>query len=635
VTKQRSIQGIFGSAEAEPVPRTVTVDDFHLLIADGALRQISYRGVEIVRRLDCPIRDQNWGTHTPAGVEERLDDTDGWLDYRRTFSVGDGQLSGILAFTIEPGGPLTARIDLTAIEDFTTSRAGFTLLHPITDVAGHTLSVTHADGTEETTAFPKMVAPGQPVFDIRRLRHKVGNVDVSIEFSGEIFEMEDQRNWTDASYKTYCRPLRLAIPYVIKAGETVSQEIRITASAIAGTAKPAPSPPPEPVRFARPGDARVSPDILLAAAAGWVTEPENGANDIAGVNGIVARLEGHETGQEEWIRFLAQHGCGPETYCDLEIIVPNGADPAQHLRLVAVNISKQGIKPRHVFSLPADYLRSYQPNGDWPQGLTPEDCARAAEKAFPDATIGVGMMSNFTEVNRRRPAKDIGSYLTFGTTAIVHAADDRSVLETLEAFSHIFATARSFNGARDIRLGLVAIGMRTNPYGAGVAPNPERNRLAMAMDDPRQHGRFAASFAVAASAIAAQSGCGALALAAPAGPFSMTTGEVKPEPNPLCHVASGLSLLAGKPLVVLKDAPPCVYGITVQNTGGLEGICTNASLDPVVLTFDQPVAAMCLEEHSAPVARSGSWRSLAQATTTQSLNLRPCEVVYFASKQIL
>lgn len=26
------------------------------------------------------------------------------------------------------------------------------------------------------------------------------------EFEGDVFEMEDQRNWTDASYKTYCTP---------------------------------------------------------------------------------------------------------------------------------------------------------------------------------------------------------------------------------------------------------------------------------------------------------------------------------------------------------------------------------------------------------------------------------------------
>jgi hypothetical protein len=42
---------------------------------------------------------------------------------------------------------------------------------------------------------------------------------------GDVFEMEDQRNWSDASYKTYVRPLALPWPYRIPAGETVTQRI--------------------------------------------------------------------------------------------------------------------------------------------------------------------------------------------------------------------------------------------------------------------------------------------------------------------------------------------------------------------------------------------------------------------------
>ena len=45
----------------------------------------------------------------------------------------------------------------------------------------------------------------------------------SIGFVGEVFEIEDQRNWTDASYKTYCRPLARPFPYRIEPGETVEQ----------------------------------------------------------------------------------------------------------------------------------------------------------------------------------------------------------------------------------------------------------------------------------------------------------------------------------------------------------------------------------------------------------------------------
>ena len=32
-------------------------------------------------------------------------------------------------------------------------------------------------------------------------------MEAELAFEGDIFEMEDQRNWTDASFKTYCTPL--------------------------------------------------------------------------------------------------------------------------------------------------------------------------------------------------------------------------------------------------------------------------------------------------------------------------------------------------------------------------------------------------------------------------------------------
>ena len=39
--------------------------------------------------------------------------------------------------------------------------------------------------------------------------------------------MEDQRNWTDASFKTYSRPLALPFPYSVAAGERVARRSRV------------------------------------------------------------------------------------------------------------------------------------------------------------------------------------------------------------------------------------------------------------------------------------------------------------------------------------------------------------------------------------------------------------------------
>jgi hypothetical protein len=46
--------------------------------------------------------------------------------------------------------------------------------------------------------------------------------------------MEDHRNWTDASFKTYVRPLALPWPYALPAGEGVTQSVTVT---LRGTAR--------------------------------------------------------------------------------------------------------------------------------------------------------------------------------------------------------------------------------------------------------------------------------------------------------------------------------------------------------------------------------------------------------------
>ena len=40
--------------------------------------------------------------------------------------------------------------------------------------------------------------------------------------------MEDQRNWTDASFKTYCTPLARPFPVPVQAGDRVDQRVALT-----------------------------------------------------------------------------------------------------------------------------------------------------------------------------------------------------------------------------------------------------------------------------------------------------------------------------------------------------------------------------------------------------------------------
>jgi hypothetical protein len=225
--------------------------------------------------------------------------------------------------------------------------------------------------------------------------------------------------------------------------------------------------------------------------------------------------------------------------------------------------------------------------------------------AFPEAEVGGGMLTNFTEFNRCRPDADAIDFATFGTTAIVHAADDRSVLETLEALGDVFATARTIAATRPLRLGLMSIGMRSNPYGAAVAENPGGARVAMARADPRQRAPFGAAFAVAVAAAAARGGVAAYAPAMTGGPLGMgEDGQLWP----IYHVVASLAALAGEPVEVAGR--PSSGFVSILGTGrrGVRGVVANLGPETELFAAPAGTAALVLDAGSAAdAAREPAW----------------------------
>ena len=67
------------------------------------------------------------------------------------------------------------------------------------------------------------------MMDLRAITHAFApGVSVECRMEGDTFEMEDQRNWTDASYKTYVRPLALPWPYTLAKGTVIEQAVRLS-----------------------------------------------------------------------------------------------------------------------------------------------------------------------------------------------------------------------------------------------------------------------------------------------------------------------------------------------------------------------------------------------------------------------
>jgi hypothetical protein len=217
------------------------------------------------------------------------------------------------------------------------------------------------------------------------------------------------------------------------------------------------------------------------------------------------------------------------------------------------------------------------------------------------------MFSYFTELNRRRVPAGLLDFVQHATSAIVHAADDRSVMETLESLPHVVRSVRALFGEVPYHLGPANIGMGFNPYGASTAANPDRRRLAMAREEPRADGLFAAAWAAGYLARAAAGGVDSVTLMAPGGPFGVATRE---GPRPAFHVVRAFAAASGAPVLACASSDPQrVLACACDARGGRFAWLVNltAGTQEVALAGLEPVRLVRLDgrvPEERPVART-------------------------------
>ena len=622
---------IFGCANQHDKSRSLEIGDLSFEFNAETVRAISWKGKEVVRGISWPVRDPNWITmpQESPDAEIRTDGSEIAIDLR--FSVGGGALKCSLKLRTDASGSVDARLEMEAVRSFKTNRAGFTVLHPILGVAGEPLSIRHSDGSRERTEFPALISPGQPAFDIIGMEHTVSGIQVEIAFEGETFEMEDQRNWSDGSYKTYCRPLKVPFTYEISEGEIVRQAIRVDVS---GDGQSASGKPSSKISELEELDAKF-PEIGLAIESGWICGEENTAALKDDRPSFLLLRTGSDAGREflaESSRLAAELGAP----INAEFVLRDESDPAEGLQAIAAMLSDAGIQPEQVMALPQAFLASHQPSGPWPTGMQPQDAAIAARKAFPRLKIGGGMLTNFTEFNRCPPDPSACDYFTYGVTPLVHAADDRSVIETLESYKAIFASGEALCPNLPCRLGLVSIGMRSNPYGAGVADNPAQSRQTMAMYDPRHASLFGAAWIVGAIASTAEHRIEAMTIGAPAGPFGVVS-ETQPVPRicydghperkvyPMYHVFRSAVRLANCPRVRIRGLGSGLHCFAAKRGGRIEAVVSN--LGNSASEFVAPSVesnAVVMDENTFPDAVADrNWIKNCMQNVAGSISLRP------------
>jgi len=208
-------------------PRRLRVGSLEATWDRGGLRWITYDDTEILRGILLTARDADWRTLQAAiGGLHISADTD-------TFSIEydahwRGQRFGVDGQVTFKGGSdwIEAGVTARVATETVAQRLGLVVLHP-SAVSGRPFEVTQ-DNAARRGEFPVMVVPDRVATEVRSLSWQPADgLEAALLFQGEPWEIEDQRAWTDASFKGYSPPLSRPHPVKNRAGVVVETRIRL------------------------------------------------------------------------------------------------------------------------------------------------------------------------------------------------------------------------------------------------------------------------------------------------------------------------------------------------------------------------------------------------------------------------
>ena len=544
-----------GTTQAEPAPTKLQAGSLSVEFQDGALRYLRYAGQEVVRAISFLARDENWGTHALNPGDVHVEQGADRFEVRFTGACGPtGRELHLRASIVgRADGTLEFRATAALEADLLTNRTGFVVLHPL-DVSGSPVVVETVDGERRDTRFPEQIDPLQPFRDIRALttRHS-DTLSAEVRLEGDTFEMEDQRNWSDASFKTYVRPLALPWPYTLDKGSTLEQAVTVRVQAHAPVRAGEAASRPARVALGAP-TAQPMPQLGIGVRAEHLHDALRHADALRALRPayFIAHVDVRHDDLASALPAFAQLADASAVPYVLEVVLNgDGGNPRQELADVAAAIRGR-TQPAALQVSPAPDLKAVLPGSPWPRCPSFDDVFAAARAAFPGVPLGGGSFAYFTELNRKRPPLGQIDYVTFTTCPIVHAADDRSVMETLGTLPFIAASAAALAGHTPLRVGPSTIAARDNPYGAATLPNepgPAGRRVCLTDNDPRQRGLFAAAWNLGYFAAFAAGGVGHIALSELTGPRGLFDGT---RPTPLHHLLASLAAARGAKLVTTR-----------------------------------------------------------------------------------
>lgn len=587
-----------------PPPETLALraGDVALEFEAGDLRYVRAFGVEAVRRIYTSVRDVNWNTIT--GEVTGLQVETSAAAFRIRFDSRHRTSEIDFAWSADIQGEADGRVSYTmdgrALKAFRYCRVGFCLLHPIVGTAGRPFRATGPAGVVDGT-MPWLIAPQPyeddlplPVFPAySQLEVDLdGGARLSYEIEGDLFELEDQRNWTDGSLKAYCTPASLGFPHNAEAGQRFFQRLSMSVSA------PATAGAGEALRSVATTSRGRPPTLTIGPAAGSM--PSIGF----GVSSQTTRLADREIELVRKLRpahlrvdlHLSRPGWAAEldrasreavaVGTGLEVAVFTGDNPLGELADLAGSLTARAVTRFLVFDErdAADKSTSAE---------LMAMARRLLSSACPGAQFVGGTNGNFAELNRTPPPPGAYDAVCYPVNPQVHAFDDRSLIEAIDGQGDTVRTARSFF---DGPVAVSAVTLKP-PFNQAATEDEEPTPTGdlPARVDVRQMSRFAAAWTVGSLRALAESGAESLTFFETAGwlgLFETAAGSPLADrfPSrpgmifPVYRVFEAVADARGATILECRSSEPLLAdGLALSIAGSVRVLAANLSSKPAIV----------------------------------------------------
>ena len=476
---------------------TLRAGQLRATFVDGDLRDVRWLDSPVAQRIYMAVRDRVWNTipATIANLTVTQDAAAFVVEFDATNRHGEIEFDWHCSIVGDPSGALAYEWTGRAGRDFEYCKIGLNVHHGVAEHLGRPYSIRtgtgSVDGRFEADIVPQLVENGTLTamtasFD--QLNVQVDGADVTFDFVGDLFELQDHRNWADANWKTYGTPLAAGFPMTVRRGQTLHQAVRIS---ITGNGVDIPG-------GAVPScwvDATPSRELPRIGHL-WTRDlAESEQSLLSAIRPDHLRVDLHPTGDAAAVMRAASRAC-VGLGCHLEVAVfvrPEAVDI--DVANAAAALAEATVTVDRVLVLPS--TGGFSEFG----GAVPAAIAeRVAESLIIDGSILAGTPQSFNDLNRDRPDYSRIDGVVFALNPQVHAADDTSLMQNVKTIPHIVDFARAVFGNIEIAVSPVDLVGVNGPFPAG--PNDE----GAANEDPRQWSAFAAAWTLAA--LGEMAGCG-------------------------------------------------------------------------------------------------------------------------------